>query len=250
MIKKIQSLQHPIIKHLVKVRQNADYRQDHQSVVIEGNKMVAEAGRLYPYKSLMVLDETLVPKDVRSDEIYVVTEEIMQKVSGLKNSEGILGEIAKPKPASLKKLKRVIALDGVNDPGNLGTLLRTALALGWEGAFILNESCDPFNEKALRAARGATFHLPIGMGTWEDLKKLALGNKWQPFVADIEGVNCQTIDIPERLLLVFGNEAKGTSEKAAQFCKKIAIPMSGKMESLNVAIAGGILMFALMGKSK
>jgi TrmH family RNA methyltransferase len=248
MIKKIQSLQHPLVKHLIKLRQNSDYRIDHKSVVIEGTKMVKEVGQKHRFKGVMVTDETLIPKGIKSDEILLVTEAIMEKVSGLKTPEGILGEIEMPKSASLKGLKKVIALDGVNDPGNLGTLLRTALALGWEGAFILNESCDPFNEKALRAARGATFHLPIAMGKWDDLKKLASENHLQPFVADIEGENCQKLKAPESLLLVLGNEALGTSEAAARFCKKVAIPMAGKMESLNVAIAGAILMFAWMGK--
>lgn len=244
MIKKINSLQHPLIKHLVKVRRNSDYRHDHKSVMIEGTKTVQEVGVQLPFKVLMVLDETMVPKGARAKETVVVTEEIMQKVSGMQTPEGILAEIEMPPPASLKGIKRLIALDGINDPGNLGTLLRTALALGWEGVYIIDESCDPFNEKALRAAKGATFRLPIGMGTWDDLKKVVAANKMQAFVADLEGEDIRKLDIPENILLVLGNESRGISKTAAALSKKVTIPLPGPMESLNVAIAGGILMFA------
>lgn len=245
MVKKINSLQHPLIKHLVKVRRNSDYRHDHKSVVIEGVKTIQEVGVQFPFKVLIVLDETLIPQGIRSKEVVVVTEDIMQKVSGMQQSEGILAEIEMPSSASLKGLKRLIALDGINDPGNLGTLLRTALALGWEGVFIINESCDPYNEKALRAAKGATFRLPIGMGSWEDLKKVIAANKLQPFVADLEGEDIHTLDIPKNILLVLGHESRGISKVAASLSKKVTIPLPGEMESLNVAIAGGILMFAL-----
>lgn len=250
MNKKIQSLQHPLVKHLVKVRQNSDYRLDHQSVLIEGAKIIKELGKKAHFKVLMVTDETWIPKGIKAAEIVVVPETILEKVSGVKSPEGIIAEIAMPEPSNLKGLKKILALDGVNDPGNLGTLLRTALALGWEGVFILEESCDPFNEKALRAARGATFHLPLARGSWHDLKKIVSANKLQPYVADIGGENCQKMDVPVAPLLVLGNEARGTSEAAAQFCKKVSIPMAGKMESLNVAIAGSILMYAWSGGSR
>ena len=88
----------------------------------------------------------------------------MKKISGMQTPEGLVVEIEMPKPAPLEGLKYLLALDGVSDPGNVGALLRTALALGWQGIFILDESCDPFNDKALRSARGATFRLPLA---WE-----------------------------------------------------------------------------------
>lgn len=245
MIKEISSLQHPLVKYLVHLRQNRDYREEHHSVVIEGRKMVDEICPRHHTKLIMTYDKTWIPKGIKSDEILIVNEAIMSKVSGLQNPEGILAEVDMPNPASLKGLHWIIALDGVSDPGNLGALIRTGLALGWEGVFILENSCDPFNEKALRAAKGATFRLPYALGTWDDLRKLIKNNKLKPFVADMNGTELHDVSTNSAALLVLSNEAHGLSEEAAEICKKVSIPMPGDMESLNVAVAGGILMYVL-----
>lgn len=244
MIKQIASSQHPVVKHLVKLRQNRDYRYEHQTLVVEGIKPVEELGGI-PLKKIVVCDETALPKNAQADEILFVTEAIMKKISGMQTSEGIIAEVAMPKPSSLKGVSHLLALDGVSDPGNVGALLRSALALGWQGAFILDESCDPFNEKAVRAARGATFRLPLAWGGWEELKEIAQQNRMAPVVADIEGKDVSAVKEKERLLLVMGNEAHGASPEAKAFCQAISIPMSQAMESLNVSVAGGIIMYTL-----
>ena len=246
-MKTITSLQNPLVKHLVKLRQNRDYRYDHHSLVIEGVKIINEVCRRLPVKTLVALDESFIPIGCKADEILIAPMDLFEKITGLQSSEGLLAEIKMPPSASLKGLKRIIALDGVSDPGNLGTLLRTALALGWEGVFILNDSCDPYNEKALRAASGATFHIPIGTGSWKDLEALIKGNQLTPLAADTEGTPVETLSKQGNYLLILSNEARGLSEQAARISQKVSIPMPGPMESLNVAIAGGILMYALSG---
>lgn len=243
MSKQVTSLQHSSIKHLVKLRQNHDYRDEHQSVVISGKKEVEEIGRQVHVKLLLVYDDTWIPRGVEADEVLVVSEEIMRKASGLQNPEGIIAEVALPKLSNLQGFKRVVVLDGVSDPGNLGTILRTALALGWDGAFIVDESCDPFNDKALRAARGATFRLPIGRGSWQDLMQIINSNHLRPLVGDLHGTALTDIKLEGGVALVLSNEARGVSEDAANYCERVTIPISHSMESLNVAIAGGILMY-------
>ena len=241
----ITSLVHPIVKHLVKLRQNTDYRYDHQSVIIEGIKTVKEVAQTHPIKTLVAYDGTFIPRGVKGKEVFIVNEAIMKKVSGMQTPEGILAEVEMPKPASLNGLRYLLVLDRVSDPGNVGTILRTALALGWEGVFIVNESCDPFNEKSLRASRGATFRLPIAFGTWKDVKKIVDENKLTPLVADLNGKDLSEIKPAKGIALVLSNEAHGPSEEAQKLCQKVTVPMPGKMESLNVSIAGGILMYAL-----
>jgi TrmH family RNA methyltransferase len=249
MLRQLTSLQHPLVKHLVKLRQNRDYRYEHQSLIIEGIKPITELCRCSYFRTLIAWDETLLPKEAKANEIFIVNENVMKKLSGMQTPEGLLAEIIMPKSASLVGLKRLIAFDRINDPGNLGTLLRTALALGWDGAFILEDSCDPFNEKAVRAARGATFHLPLAWGNWEQLKKLVYDNHLDPLVADPKGQELGTIEAKDGILLVFGNEAKGASNEGKGFCQGVSIPMPGQMESLNVAVAGGIMMYALRKNS-
>ena len=176
MAKKIESLQHPLVKHLVNLRQDRAYRYEQQRVSIEGKNMIKE---LKGIKRIFSIDD--FPID--AEERIIVSPAVMQKISGVKTPEGVVAEVEMPKNSSLVDKRFLLAIDGISDPGNLGTLLRTALALGWEGAFILEGSCDPYNEKALRAAKGATFRLPLCQGTWETVLQSPLPR----YVADLEG---------------------------------------------------------------
>ncbi|PKI61452.1 hypothetical protein CRG98_018135 [Punica granatum] len=128
-------------------------------------------------------------------------------------------------------LHRILVLDGIQDPGNLGTLLRSAVAFNWGGVFLLPGCCDPFNDKALRASRGASFQLPIVSGYWTHLVSLKIEFGMRP------------------LCLVLGSEGRGLSEKSESECELVSIPMTGKFESLNVSVAGGIFMFVLQPRS-
>lgn len=248
-IKRITSTNHPLVKHLVKLRQNRDYRYEHQSLVVEGIKPIEELARHVRFKLIVTYNEAMIPLGTEVDEVLIVNDSVMKKISTMQSPEGLVAEIPMPTPASLKGMKHILALDGVNDPGNVGTMLRSALALGWQGVFILNDSCDPFNDKALRAARGATFRLPLSWGSFEDLKALVHHNQLTPLVADIEGKDLAKIpgDLP--VLLVMGNEAHGPSQEIKDFCDAISIEMPGSMESLNVSIAAGIMMYTLRPRS-
>lgn len=248
MIREITSLQHPLIKHLVLLRQNRDYREDNQSVAIEGRKLVREICPHLHTKLIMTCDPTWVPENVKAEEILLVNEAIMSKVSGLQAPEGIIAEVAMPPASTFEKKKWIVAFDGISDPGNIGTLIRTSLALGWEGAFVLENSCDPFNDKALRAAKGATFRLPLASGSWSDLKQMIEKKHLLAIAADMHGSDISTFGLTannQGILLVLSNEAHGVSPEAVAICKRVCIPMPGEMESLNVAVAGGILMYVL-----
>lgn len=242
----ISSLQHPLVKHLVKIRQNSSYRYDHQSIVIEGKKPVLEACQRTKAKIILTCHPNLLTKNLSADKIYLVTEQVMQKISGMVNSEGLLAEMQMPAYACLKNMRSILVLDHINDPGNLGTLLRTALALGWEGAFLIGEGCDPYNEKALRASRGACLHLPWRRGDWHEIRALCQKNHLLPLLADLEGKPPSPVEPGQGVLLILSNEARGPSKEALDWCSKVTIPISSKMESLNVAIAGGILMYSLL----
>lgn len=233
-MKTITSTQNSLVKHWVKLRTNSQYREEHQAVFIEGRKQVAEAADII----------ARITTDPNGEADYLVSEEVFDKLSGMKSPEGIAAEVRLPPPATWTTLSRLLVLDGINDPGNLGTLLRTALALGWEGAFLLPGCCDPFNEKALSAARGATFKLPLCHGTWEDLRLLIDNHKLTAVVADLHGETPDTLSPEQPLALVLGNEAQGPCSETTKACGPITIPIDG-MESLNVAVAGGILMFEL-----
>lgn len=239
---KIASLQHPLVKHLVKLRKDQDYRQEQDSVVIEGVKLVQEVHS--SIKKIIYVEKFYQPTEPFQEE-WVVTEEIMNKISGMTSPEGVMAEVTRPPFSSLKNKKLLVALDGINDPGNMGTILRTALALGWEGVYILHNSCDPYNEKVLRAARGAHFRLPIRIGSEKELFELIEQNQLDPWAADLTGQKPEDISSKKGKMLILGNEAHGVSDSIKCHCSKVSITMPGDMESLNVAVAAGILMYEL-----
>lgn len=240
--KEITSLQHPIVKHLVKLRKNREYRKMHQSALLTGLKLVKEVGELFPL-SLILVEENYTPSfAAHSSQRFSVSHAILKKITGVETPEPIAAIAPLPAMGNLENKKLILVLDGIADPGNLGTLIRTALALGWDGAFITSNSADPFNEKALRAAKGATFRLPIVEGSHAALESFLMKNHMHAFVADVDGEPIGDQKLQGPMALILGNESRGASECVKQKYPRLSIPMSSHMESMNVAIAGGIFM--------
>ncbi len=232
--KEITSLQHPIVKTFVKLRTNRKFRYESGQIVLSGEKLMKESKEL---DLIISTNKTTL----KAKEIYITTPEILKKATGLENPEGIAALAPMPPFQSLERKNWILVLDGIADPGNLGTLLRSALALGWEGAFLTNDCVDPFNDKALRSAKGATFRLPLQMGTHDDLFALAEGKN--VYVADASGKPFSSEKKPNGVLIL-GNEGGGVSEKLKKRYTCISIPIDG-IESLNVAAAGAILLHEL-----
>lgn len=239
-MKRITSAQHPLVKHLAKLRKERKARQESGNAVVEGKKLVVENQALI--KTLLVIDPDAafpLPKDA---DAYQVTPEIVEKISGVKNPEGVLAEVKIPRLA-LESPKRVLVLENLNDPGNLGTLIRTALAFGWDGVFLLGGCCDPFNDKAIRASKGAVFRFPLVFGDLDTLTIFLAKHKLNVWVADLEGKDARCLTREKAVALVLGNEANGPTQDMLALGSRVTIPMEGAFESLNVAIAGAILLY-------
>ncbi len=244
-MKEIKSSQNPLVKHLVRLRKERKYREECNTVLVEGKKLVGELLNERAAKSVLFTDPSLLPQGIMGDNCFLATQEVIKKISGSQTPEGIVAEIAKPSEGNFEKAAFLLALDGVSDPGNLGTLLRTALALGWDGAFILDNCCDPYNDKALRAAKGATFKLPLRQGNWELLDNIRENCRLEAFAADMGGQDAASVKLKHGVLLVLGSEGQGLSGETLKRCKTVSVPMPGGAESLNVSIAGGILMYLI-----
>ena len=174
-------------------------------------------------------------------------------------------------PAELG-VQRLLALDRIQDPGNLGTLLRTALAFGWDGVYLLPGCADAYGDKAIRSSRGAALRVACGRGDLAGLRAVAAAHRLTLLAAEPEpegdeptGQQQQQDPEGNNLLpaspgvcLVLGSEGQGLSPEVLAACQPVAIPMYGAepaagasgthlpcMESLNVGVAGGILMFML-----
>lgn len=242
--KEILSLQHPLVKQLVQIRQNKKERKQHATVLFTGLNALKELAPTCSFERLFIERGYTLPFPVTAKETYIVSKEILKKITGLENPEEAAAEIEKPQPRDLSSLKRVLLLDHVSDPGNLGTLLRTALGFGW-GVFVLEGSVNLFNDKVLRASKGAIFFLAFDSGDETHLQKLLDKQPWKLLAADAKGAPLQQASHPGPLLLAIGHEARGLSPFVDEHFEKIAIPMKNQTESLNAAVAGGILLYFL-----
>lgn len=242
LIRLIDSEKNPYIQHLSKLESSSAYRREMKKVLLEGRQWIEEIfGRVDSFTVLSTSKELL--KGYTNG--IVIPPSIAKKLSQVEMKDHFFAEVSMPDPKPLGAFSRILVLDAVSDPGNLGTLLRTALALGWEGVFFLPGCCDPFNGKALRASKGALFRLPYGRGEWSDLKKELSDAAWTFLAADLKGDRPEEVTLPCNTALVFGNEGQGLSLESRQLCRRISIPISSQVESLNVAAAGAILMYLL-----
>ncbi len=143
----------------------------------------------------------------------------------------------------------LLVLDGVQDPGNVGTLMRTAAAFGVSGVVVLPGTADPWSPKVVRAAAGTCFRLPVVQTDADTLLAWAEQGSYTVLGADAAGTPAEDIPVPDRLALVLGNEGAGLSpEIATGVDARVAIPMRGA-ESLNVAVAAGILLYLMTRKA-
>lgn len=245
----IQSLQHPLVKHLTKLRSSRQYRHETGHLMVVGKALTLELTALGSVVCIVTLEGEPIPEQLKSHELVSVTAPLFKKIAGMPTDETLIAELRMPAPRDLREAKFLLALDRIQDPGNLGSLMRTSAALGWEGVIFLEGCVDPFNEKVIRASRGALFSLPYSFSSAEDFAVLLKTRQYRAVVGHLGGIPLDELSTSPPILLVLGNEAQGPSQAVRDLCIAVEIPMSPPIESLNVAAAGAILMHALKPKS-
>ena len=175
-----------------------------------------------------------------------VTESVMRTVSDTETPQGVCAAVKTPDttPPAEYPHGLIIALDALQDPGNLGAVLRTADAFGAKG-ILMGEGCtDPFAPKALRAAMGSTYHIPVWQG--ELIKELARLKEagYSLVCGHLKGEETMP-ELADDRVLVIGNEGSGVSDETAELCTLYRLPMKGRAESLNAAVAAAILIYKL-----
>ena len=188
--------------------------------------------------------ESLISQGVDVEE---VSTSVMKAISETEAPQGILAVLESTQLPITNSLNFILIPDQIRDPGNLGTLLRSAAATGAQAVLIPPETTDAFAPKVLRSGMGAHFKLPIHSMNWDEIRNVIKSAGLQVFVADMDGQSCWEVDLRQPVALVIGNEAEGASESARGVANgKISIPMSGMMESLNAGVAGSVLMFEVV----
>lgn len=250
----IQSKDNKTIKHIISLQQRK-YRQKFGEYTVEGIRAVTDIGKKDFLRSILIREskrselEPLVQKGFTVSSVYVVQDPIFDKIEHSVNGQGILG-IAKKCVNDLHSLivedGLYVALDGVQDPGNLGTIIRTAVAAGGKGIFLLKGTVDPYNEKCVRSTMSALCNIPIFEDvTLSEFYDFIKDNTIKTYVTSLENAKpYHTISYPKRTMIILGNEGNGVSREIIEMCDQaITIPMYGDIESLNVSIAAALCMY-------
>ena len=235
MIKYIESKENNKIKHASSLKESK-YRKEYGEFLSEGKKALELALISKNVKEIFTVKPLAnIPEEITQ---YVVREDLLKKLSSNVTPEGIVfvSQIVNRKP---KKLNKVVYLDKVSDPGNMGTIIRTALAFSYDAIIVSKGCCDPYNEKVVSASKGAIFLLPILHGElseYKDGRKVIVSSLTDKAIDETELKN----DGP--FVLVLGNEANGVSKETLSLADTVVKISINNIDSLNVAIAGAILM--------
>lgn len=232
----ITSLQNQHVKDWVKLK-DKKYRDETNLFLIEGDHLISEAK-----KEDCIVTLISINKNEQAD--FYVTPEIMKKISSQKS---IANKVAICKKKQEQPLgNKVLVLDGLQDPGNLGTIIRSAVAFSFDTILLSEDTVDLYNEKVVRATEGMLFKINI---IRKDLNTILteMQKEYQILVTDVKiGKTGKDIMKTEKIALIIGNEGKGIKDTTRKFATEyIKIPMNKNCESLNAGVAASILMYEL-----
>lgn len=243
----ITSKANQLIKQTKKLLQKK-HRQ--HSYLIEGWHLFEEAQQSgQGFRHIFVLEE-LAERVADQEKVVLVSADVLKELTDSPSPQGIIAEVDMPQLAfSTDYQGKYLILEDVQDPGNLGTIIRTADAAGFDGVFLSEKSADVYNSKTLRSMQGSHFHLPI----WRtDIYKICreMQEHNTPVLATTlskVSVDYKTVPHQESFALVMGNEGQGISAEMTTLADQLVhITMPGQAESLNVAVAAGILIFSFI----
>ncbi|MBQ1684975.1 MAG: RNA methyltransferase [Clostridia bacterium] len=228
-------------------------RQETGLHLIEGERLVFDALRAGAKAEHLLIEEGEWELEAKASSLAVpfvsVTRSVMLSVSDTKTPQGVAAAVRTPDltPPAVYPAGLAVALDRMQDPGNLGTVLRTADAMGAGCILLGTGSTDPFSPKALRSAMGSTYHMPVYEGELTtELRKLKAEGRTL-LCGHLKGEE-KLPDIGENCVIVIGNEGSGVSEEVASLCTLYRLKMYGRAESLNASIAASLMIYEVTKK--
>lgn len=237
----ITSLENKEIKRITKLK-SKKYRDELQEFIVEGEHLVEESYKNKVLKKIILLENTDIDIDV--EKIYV-NHDIMKKISNLDSPPKVIGicKLLEEKEIG----DRVLILDGIQDPGNLGTIIRSAVAFNIDTIILSNDTVDMYNSKVIRSTQGMLFYINIIrtdlMEVLPELKK----NNYTLYTTNVtNGTDIKNCEKHNKFALIVGNEGNGVSKKVSDYADyTIYIKTNNNVESLNVAVATSILLYEL-----
>ena len=245
----ITSRKNPIISHIRKLNGDRAYRRESGEFLGDGIKLLEEAARWNAPLTAVVTTPDVPLPSIQGPRVIQVPEDVMMSVSPAKSPQGALFLARLPDTAPPEKLSgdRWLVLDGLQDPGNVGTIWRTADAFGADGLLLVNRCADPFSPKTVRATMGACFRLPVYELEADALPGLLERSGLPLYAAALreDTVGIKTVRL-SRCAVVIGSEGRGVSEKILSVSERtVKIPMRSRCESLNAAVAAAVLLWEM-----
>lgn len=243
------------IKHIRKLKEKK-YRDEYKEYVIEGVKLIKEAiAANVNIKTIVACDDCVKNEEIDPKVMYeiakynciYVEEKVFQSITDVQNPQGLLAVMAKEEEKEKIDFSDdiIVVLDNIQDPGNLGTILRTVDSVGLKQIIVSKKSGDVYNPKVVRSTMGAILRINVieSENLLETLKQIKK-HKFEVMATSLDTDNSiYDIDYKKKAIVI-GNEAKGVSQEILDIAdKKIKIPMLGKTESLNAAVATGIITY-------
>ena len=249
-MEKITSRANSLLVHMKKLAASAAYRREQGVYLCDSPKLLAEALKWHaPVREIAVTVGTALPPIPESIRAVEVPEDVMASISPMKSPQGALFTVALPSgevPATLPG-SRYMVLDGVQDPGNVGTILRTADAFDCDGVFLVNACADPYSPKTARATMGAVFRRDVYQCTADELCALLQKSNLPLYGTALRNDTVSLRDAElSRAAVAIGSEGRGLSAEILSKCEKtIKIPMSPRCESLNAAVAASVVLWEM-----
>ena len=258
MRRQITGFSNPTVKAIRALR-DKKHRREERRFLAEGLRLLTDAresGRI-PETLLMaegrephpLLDALERAVDAAGGEVLELAPDLLAKVTGKDNPQAVAGVYAEW-PTGLEAIDRtaaplVLVAQALRDPGNLGTLLRTADAVGAGGLILLDDCADPFSVEAVRASMGAIFTVPVARARWEEFEPWLRGGPGQLVAASLRhAVSFRGAAYRAPCFILVGNESRGLPEHYEAVCDlRVTIPMRGRADSLNAAIAAAVLAY-------
>lgn len=246
-MERITSSHNPLVQHMRKLQTSRAYRESCGEFVADGWKLLEEALKWYPEVTAVLTSEPeRCPALPSSARLVEVPASLMQSVSSMRTPQGVLFSLRLPQEGALRVQPGMLLLDRIQDPGNLGTILRTADAFDLP-VLLTNGCADPFSEKTVRASMGAVFRRPPQSAPMEDVLRVchAAGIPIAATALSDKACDLREVDLM-RHLVVIGSEGQGICpELLAASDRQIIIPMQPRCESLNAAVAAAIVLWQM-----
>jgi len=252
----ITSTQNPKVKYIRALQSQGRFRRQENAFIAEGIRLVEEAlkaewdARLILYSDgINERGQALVSAySDRGAQVLQGSNQVMRAASDTQTPQGLLAVLPIQELQVSATMDFVFVPDAVNDPGNMGTMLRTAFAAGVGAIFIPPATVDVYAPKVVRAGMGAHFHLPIRILTWQEIADRLRNSSFKIYLADASaGRRYTRAEFQQPCAIIIGGEAEGAGEVARNLADEhLHIPMLGDAESLNAAVAAGVLLFEVV----